>query len=231
MNNTQPVVAIVVAAGSGSRLGAEVPKALVELDGVTLIERCLRALADGGVSRAVVTVPVTHSQEFAEILSAPPLPVRLVVGGLRRQDSVRLGAEALSEEFADAVVLVHDAARPLVPAAVVADVARAVAGGADAVIPAVAVVDSIRELTSEGSRVVDRATLRAVQTPQGFPLATLLAAHRHLVRADLEVTDDAAAAEAIGASVTIVPGHRDAMKITEPVDMVLARAILAGRSQ
>lgn len=230
MNDFVPAVAIVVAAGSGSRLGADVPKALVELDGVPMVRRCLDALADGGVTSVVVTVPASYEARFQEALSGSPVPFRTVVGGARRQDSVRLGAEALAAgNPADAVVLVHDAARPLVPSGVVAHVSRAVAAGAGAVVPAVPVIDSIRELDDLGSRVVDRSRLRAVQTPQGFRLGTLLAAHRHVEAEGIEVTDDAGAAEAIGHAVTLVPGHRDAMKITEPVDMVLAHAILAGR--
>lgn len=230
MHAKAPAVAIVVAAGSGSRLGAEVPKALVELDGVPLVRRCLDALSEGGVGLVVVTVPATHEARFREALAGSPVPVHVVVGGSRRQDSVRLGVETLAGLAPEAaVVLVHDAARPLVPATVVADVARAVADGAPAVVPAVPVVDSIRVLDDSGSHVVDRSRLRAVQTPQGFPLAVLLEAHRYLEARDVEVTDDAAAAELLGHRVTLVTGHRDAMKVTEPVDMVLARAILAGR--
>lgn len=230
MNNPVPAVAIVVAAGSGSRLGADVPKALVEVDGVPMVRRCIDALAEGGVAFVVVTVPASHETRFQEVLSGSPVPLHAVVGGARRQDSVRLGAQELARNHpGESVVLVHDAARPLVPAAVVAGVARAVASGAQAVVPTVPVVDSIREVGETGSHVVDRSRLRAVQTPQGFPLATLLAAHRHLLAAGIEVTDDAAAAELLGHAVTLVDGHRDAMKITEPVDMVLAHAILAGR--
>ncbi|GAB3818655.1 2-C-methyl-D-erythritol 4-phosphate cytidylyltransferase [Tessaracoccus terricola] len=230
MNEKAPAVAIVVAAGSGSRLGADVPKALVEIDGVPMVRCCLDALADGGVGFAVVTVPASHEAQFQEALSGSTLPLRTVVGGARRQDSVRLGVEVLAASHPEeTVVLVHDAARPLVPARVVADVVRAVAGGARAVVPAVPVVDSIRALDDAGSHVVDRSRLRAVQTPQGFPLGTLRDAHQHLADAGIEVTDDAAAAELLGDAVTIVDGHRDAMKVTEPQDLVLAHAILAGR--
>lgn len=230
MNKQVPAVAIVVAAGSGSRLGADVPKALVEIDGVAMVRRCLDALAEAGVTFVVVTVPASHEPEFRQVLEGAPVPLRTVVGGARRQDSVSLGAHELANSHPDdAVVLVHDAARPLVPAEVVSRVATAVGRGASAVVPTVAVVDSIRELGDSGSRVVDRSRLRAVQTPQGFRLGTLLEAHRRLAAGDIEVTDDAAAAELLGHAVTLVEGHRDAMKITERVDMVLAHAILAGR--
>lgn len=220
-----------VAAGSGSRLGHPIPKALVELGGVPLVRRCLDALAGAGVTHAVVTVPAEWAADFVDAIADAPMQVRAVVGGARRQDSVRLGALALAEDFDDAVVLVHDAARPLVPSDVVARVAAAVAGGSDAVVPAVPVVDSIRQVRAVGSRVVDRSELRAIQTPQGFRLGTLLEAHERVRELDLEVTDDAAAAEAVGLEVDLVDGHRDALKITEPVDLVLATAILDGRSR
>lgn len=221
---------MVVAAGSGVRLGASVPKALVELDGIPLVLRSLAALAAGGVARAVVVAPAAHLEAFETVLAAAPLPVVTVAGGVRRQDSVRLGLAALGEEPEEAVVLVHDAARALVPADVVRGVAAAVQAGAEAVIPVVPVTDSVRMVDDDGSTIVDRATLRAVQTPQGFRLRRLAEAHEHLQSVGSEVTDDAAAVEALGGSVTLVAGHRDALKVTEPVDVVIAERILAGRA-
>ena len=223
-----PVVAVVVAAGSGSRLGGTVPKALVELDGVPLVRRALDALADGGVSAAVVTIPASLDDEFTRALTGAPIPVRCIPGGGTRQESVRLGLGALAAPD-DAVVLVHDAARALVPAAVVRAVADAVASGDDVVIPVVPVVDSIRRIVDHASVVVDRSPLRAVQTPQGARLGQLRSAHEAIAREGVEVTDDAAACEHVGLRVTLVGGHRDSMKITEPVDLLLARAILAER--
>lgn len=220
-----------VAAGSGVRLGADMPKALVELDGVPLVLRSLTALAEGGVERAVVVVPASHRDAFDALLPDSPVPAVVVVGGERRQDSVRAGLAALQGEPDDAVVLVHDAARALVPATVVRAVAEAVLAGAEAVIPVVPVTDSIRVVDDGGgSRAVDRSSLRAVQTPQGFRLARLADAHAHLVAAGLEVTDDAAAVEALGGTVALVPGHREALKVTEPVDLVVAAQVLAGRA-
>ena len=229
-NDPEPVVAVVVAAGSGVRLGADIPKALVELEGVPLVLRSLAALAAGGVERAVVVVPASHRDAFEGLLSASPVPAVAVVGGERRQDSVRAGLAALQSEADGVVVLVHDAARSLVPAAVVRAVAEAVLAGAEAVIPVLPVTDSVRLVDGGGSTVVDRSSLRAVQTPQGFRLGRLAAAHAHLLAAGLEVTDDAAAVEALGGTVTLVPGHRDALKVTEPVDLVVAAQVLAGRA-
>lgn len=222
---TQPVAAIVVAAGSGSRLGADLPKALVELDGVPLVRRSVDALVRGGAGRIVVTVPEGGPEAFEAALDGVAVPVVLVVGGQRRQDSVGRGLSALGELPGDAIVLIHDAARPLVPAAVVHDVIAAVAGGAAAAIPALPVVDSIRALDGGSSTVVDRSNLRAVQTPQGFRLDIVAQAHHHLEERALEVTDDASACQLLGHQVTLVPGHRYAFKITEPIDLILAAAI------
>ncbi len=216
-----PVVAVVVAAGSGSRLGAAVPKALVELDGVPLVRRAVDALLAGGVTQVVVTIPADHEPAFRVALGA----ITLTPGGETRQDSVRLGLAALDAPD-DAVVLVHDAARCLVPPEVVHAVAAAILSGADAAIPVVPVVDSIRRVDGDANSIVDRAHLRAVQTPQGARLGVLRAAHDRVAADGVEVTDDASVCEHAGYAVTLVPGHRDAMKITEPVDLILARTIL-----
>ena len=127
-------------------------------------------------------------------------------------------------------VLVHDAARPLVPVRVVEAVMRSVLEGAKAVIPVVPVIDSIRRVEGSGSAIVDRADLRAVQTPQGFATDVLRAGQVHIAAHGVQVTDDASACEAIGASITFVDGHREAVKITEPLDLVLAEAIWQARS-
>ncbi|HHV20901.1 MAG TPA: 2-C-methyl-D-erythritol 4-phosphate cytidylyltransferase [Propionibacterium sp.] len=227
MTSEYPVVALVAAAGSGSRLGGDVPKALRELAGVPLVAHSVARLAAGGVERVVVIVADGLQQDFEQALAAAPIPWRLVVGGTERQHSVRRGLAAIEESGSAGVVLVHDAARPMVPPAVVAEVIAAVRAGHTAVVPALPVVDSIRRIRGEASEVVDRAPLRAVQTPQGFAYATLLAAHDHVARSGLEVTDDAACCEAIGEAVHVVPGSRLAMKVTEPTDMVIAEALLA----
>lgn len=231
INNPVPVVAIVVAAGSGSRLGAEVPKALVPVAGVPLLTRAVAQLAAGGVDEVVVVAPVEGREAFVDALAGAPVPVTWADGGAERQHSVAHGMGVLPdlpEADADAqVVLVHDAARAFLPADMVARVIDAVRAGADAVVPVVPVTDSVRELVEDGSTVVDRARLRAVQTPQGFRRGVLEEAHRVLAEGDTIVTDDAAAAEYIGCTVTLVEGSRDAFKVTEPLDRVLAEALVA----
>ena len=197
------------------------------LGGEPLVRRSVEAMRAGGVARVVVTIPDGYQVPFETALAGLDYAT-YTLGGPQRQDSVRLGLEFLAEQYPpEAIVLIHDAARPLVPPAVTAAVARAVAAGAAGVIPAIPVHDTIR--VADGG-VVDRSTLRAVQTPQGFPLGLLHRSHREVSVRGLAVTDDAAVVEAFGHHIELVPGHRDAMKITEPPDLVLAEAILAERS-
>ena len=235
---TKPrVIALIAAAGQGTRLGAEVPKAYVELRGRTLLERSLRALlASGVVDEIIVLVSPDMEAEAARIIgridavgatdAASAAPIRLVHGGSERADSVWAGLQAIPDE--DAVVLIHDAARALTPTAMVERVARRVLAGAPAVIPVVPVTDTIKEVT--GNAVVgtpDRACLRAVQTPQGFRLAALRQANLDYWREqpDFTATDDASLMEWHGQRVETVPGDILAFKITTPTDLTLAHAL------
>lgn len=229
----QPVVAVVVAAGAGVRLGGPTPKALRLLAGRPLVSHSLGALAAGGVDRAIVVIARGTEAAFETALADVPIPTSYVTGGERRQDSVRAGLAAVAGDPATAgslFVLVHDAARPLVPPAVVARVIEALVGGANAVVPAVPVVDSIRTVDASGtSRVIDRSVLRSVQTPQGFPIDVLATALARAEAEHREVSDDATAAEAIGVPVVLVDGSAEALKITGPADLAVAETILRGR--
>ncbi|WP_372593899.1 2-C-methyl-D-erythritol 4-phosphate cytidylyltransferase [Actinotalea sp.] len=243
------VVAILTSAGSGTRLGAVGPKALVPLAGVPLVVRAARALvACGRLSRLVVTAGAEHVEAMRAALATadPPVDAVVVLGGATRQASVAAGLELLLQEGSGpTVVLVHDAARPLVPTAVVQRVIDAVESGHEAVVPGLPVTDTVKlvdlppadaTVQDDGARRVlgtpDRRALRAVQTPQGFTLDVLGRAHRAgAARAGDErtaATDDAALAEAIGVDVWVVAGHEDALKITTPRDLVLAELLLAG---
>lgn len=218
-----------VAAGNGSRLGAAVPKALVPVGGVPLVVRAVNRLAEAGVHHVVVVTAAAERAVFSDALGAVQVPLTFADGGVERQDSVARGLAALPGNLSeDAVVLVHDAARAFVPVAVVRSVVEAVLSGAEAAIPVVPVSDTIREITEEGSVVIDRSRLRGVQTPQGFRLGVIAEAHAELADRGVVVTDDAAAAEFLGHSVALVEGSREAFKVTDPFDLVLAEA-LAGR--
>ncbi len=225
----EPVVALVVAAGSGSRLGGDVPKALRELRGRPLVSHSIDGLAAGGVDRVVIVIAPGLDDAFADVVAGSPIPARCVHGGDERQDSVRIGLAAIAAdpELATArYVLVHDAARALVPGDLVRRVIGALRDGAVAAIPVLPVVDTIREVTGTGSATVDRNRFRVVQTPQGFDRDVLERAHRLVADDGLQVTDDAAAVEALGHPVALVAGDREALKVTEPLDLLFAEAIV-----
>ena len=208
------VWAVIVGAGSGARFGGA--KQFARVGGVTVLQRSASALAplvDG-------LVAVLPAAEVGEHPLDVPVPVVVCAGGASRSASVRNGLAGVPAS-AD-VVLVHDAARPLVTADVVRRVLDAVSAGADAVVPAVPVTDTIRSI--DGG-VVDRSLLVAVQTPQGFRGAVLRAAHA----SGAEATDDAGVVEAAGGTVVVVAGDPTNLKITSPTDLLVAEAIVAGR--
>jgi 2-C-methyl-D-erythritol 4-phosphate cytidylyltransferase len=211
-------VGIVAAAGSGLRLGADVPKALVPLAGRPLVSWAVDALRAGGADEVVVVVPPADRAAFAAVL---PADVVLVDGGSSRTASVRAGLSAAGEHFD--VVLVHDAARPFTPPEVVARVLAALAAGARAVVPVLPVVDTTVVVGEDGvvTGALPREPLRRVQTPQGFDRATLVDAYDRLP-ADAELTDDAAVVHTVGVKVATVPGDERAAKITVPHDLALA---------
>ncbi|MGD8215276.1 2-C-methyl-D-erythritol 4-phosphate cytidylyltransferase [Aestuariimicrobium sp. Y1814] len=231
-----PVVGVIVAAGSGVRLGGSVPKALRQVNGRSLVARSCDALVAGGCTDLVVVIADGLQPDFEAALGGVTVPVHYALGGDRRQDSVVNGLDVLArvpELEACRVVLVHDAARALVPPAVVATVISTVQAGAAAVIPVVPMIDSVRRdhviSGGHGSSIVDRSELRLVQTPQGFDRQVLLDSHARAVELALEVTDDAAVCEANGHDVVLVAGSRDALKITEPHDVLVAEAICRER--
>ncbi len=221
--------AVVPAAGLGVRLGAGGPKALRDLAGEPLLVHAVRGLrASPEVGPVVVAAPAAEVEAVTRLLAA--YDVAVVAGGAQRQDSVRLALAALPSEVE--LVLVHDAARCLVPASVVTAVITALREGAGAVVPVLAVSDTVKQV--KGDRVVatvDRSALRAVQTPQGFRREVLEKAHAvGSASGGAALTDDAGLVEAIGEAVTTVPGDDEAFKITRPLDLLLAEAVLAART-
>lgn len=217
---------VVVAAGSGSRLGADRPKAFVELAGVSLLEHALRGVVGAGVDEVVVVVPaglVAQAEEVTRPFGGAGGPAMTVVtGGAERTDSVAAGLSALSDRVT--VVLVHDAARCLTPAAVFERVLGALERGAPGAIPGVPVVDTIKTVDPDGliTGTPSRDALRAVQTPQGFRRDVLEQAHASGVAA----TDDAALVEALGHPVLVVEGDHRSLKITTPEDLAHAERLL-----
>ena len=255
-------VAVLTAAGSGTRLGADGPKALVEVGGQSLLRRAAQGLVDSGVvNHIVVTAPIDSLARFAaqvsglhgalqgeadglapapsdslpDGVSEPACTIEVVAGSpVSLAGAPRPPLRAVPD--AD-VVLVHDAARALTPPEVVVRVVGAVRGGACAVIPALPVADTVKEveLAPAGSPELvvgtpDRSRLRAVQTPQGFETAVLVAAHhvgsRRAQDEDRAASDDASLVEALGRPVTVVAGDPLAFKVTTPRDLALARTLL-----
>lgn len=216
------VGAVVAAAGRGERLGADVAKALVHVSGRPLVVHAVAALREAGVRDIVACAPADEVARFAELL----VGVRVVAGGATRSASVRLGLAELSASVD--VVLVHDAARAFMPASVIGAVAAAVAH-ADAVVPVLAVADTVKQVDAAGVvvRTVDRSQLRAAQTPQGFRRHMLESAHAAVT--DSEATDDAALVEAAGGRVVTVPGSPYGMKVTTAFDLAVIEALLRER--
>ena len=241
------VVAVLTAAGAGTRLGAGGPKALVEVGGRSLLRRAAQGLADSGVvDHLVVTAPGEYVERFAAELAGlagAGVGIRVVPGSsASRQASVALGLKAALESCPRAaVVLVHDAARALTPPEVVRRVVAAVRAGHDAVVPALAVTDTVKEIApagpaGSGVEIVvgtpDRSRLRAVQTPQGFAVTALVRAHElgaaRAADEALAASDDAGLVEAAGGRVVVVEGDPLALKVTTPLDLALAELLAAG---
>jgi 2-C-methyl-D-erythritol 4-phosphate cytidylyltransferase len=177
------------------------------------------------VTQVVVAAPPTLAGAVAMLLGAD---ADVVPGGAERVDSVRAALSALAEDVT--VVLVHDAARPLTPPWLVDAVARAVLAGSRAVVPVLPVIDTIKEVDADGNvvRTPSRSGLRAVQTPQGFRREVLEAAY---AVPGFGVTDDAGLVEALGVTVTTVPGTQESFKVTGPSDLIIAEAFLARRAE
>lgn len=242
VSREQRIGVILVAGGSGQRLGYGIPKAQVPLAGIPLLAHALHGIAASGVAAAVsVAVPAgdTMMRSLCRELDFA-VPLAVVDGGATRADSVRAALEALPADL-DAV-LVHDAARALTPPQVFRRVAAALAAGATAVIPAVAVTDTVKTTARTAAAQAgmaalqvtgtpDRSALRAVQTPQGFDAALLRRAHEAARGFDparaAAVTDDAMLAESLGEPVYVVDGSELSLKITTPLDLLLAEAVLA----
>ncbi len=221
MHSSRRIYAVIVAAGSGSRFGAALPKQFCLLCGrpvvMTAIERMSNAISGVELRLVLSEDFIGQWQEMCQAhgFESP----QVVVGGCTRWESVKNALASIPVSDNDAMVFVHDAARPLMSGEVAQRLIDALDAGCDGAVPCVPVVDSIRELKSDGgSEAVDRAIYRAVQTPQAFLLELLRRAYE--MPYSPMMTDDASVMEAFGRkNIALVEGENSLMKITRPGDM------------
>ncbi|MCW2568602.1 MAG: 2-C-methyl-D-erythritol 4-phosphate cytidylyltransferase [Mycobacterium sp.] len=219
-------VVLVPAAGRGERLGPGAPKALRALRGDPLLLHAVRRIAAAESVAAIVVAAPPGAEDAVRAMLAPVATSLVVVaGGVSREESV--GRALAAAPAGLEVVLVHDAARCLCPPELADEVAAAVRAGHDAVVPVLPVTDTVKQVDGGGAVVAtpDRATLRAVQTPQGFRREVLARAYAAVAPGDAW-TDDASLVERYGTLVHTIPGREEAMKVTRPFDLLVAEAVL-----
>jgi 2-C-methyl-D-erythritol 4-phosphate cytidylyltransferase/2-C-methyl-D-erythritol 2,4-cyclodiphosphate synthase len=214
---------LIVAAGKGERSGRTGPKQFELLAGRPMLRRSVEAFA--GLPVRVVIGPGQEQLYCDTMGPAAPPPI---IGGARRQDSVRLGLEEMAKDAPD-YVLIHDAARPLVSRVTIEAVIGALEKGADGAVPMVAVADTLRRKEGRAWVTVPREGLERAQTPQGFRFAAILKAHRN--HAGAEATDDVAIAGLAGLAVEAVKGEETNLKVTTEKDFALAERLLGGETR
>ena len=217
------VSCIIVAAGSGVRLGATVPKAFVRLNGKPMVEYSLQAFQEcKSVAEIILVKPAFYPINGLRYFDKYPKLSAIVSGGKERLDSVRAGLNMVSPD--SKVILIHDAARPLIRAEQITAVARA-AEKYGAAILALPVTDTVKKV--RGSRItgtVDRSQLWKAQTPQGFKKSLLQRSHFN--RKNIPATDDSQLVEMINGKVHLVPGDDSNIKVTTPFDLEIASWLL-----
>lgn len=223
MSQLPKSAAIIAGAGMGHRLGAEIPKALIQIQGISLLERAFISLSKV-VDEIIITAPAGYEEQFKAIVGQS---AEVITGGVLRSDSIRVALKALSPSVES--VLIHDAARALASSALAARVLGDVQSGQSAVIPVLKVIDTIKEIDRDGfvRATPDRSSLVAAQTPQGFNRQVLERAHS----ASDDATDDAALVEAIGVKVKTIEGEVLAFKITTKEDIGQALLLLSPKDR
>jgi 2-C-methyl-D-erythritol 4-phosphate cytidylyltransferase len=220
-------VAIIVAGGSGTRFGAELPKQFLELGGKPILMRSIEAFANSGNCPVdvIVTLPRDQMDLWQRLCDRYGfgVPHRVVPGGETRWHSVKHALDSMGDVNEVDIIAVHDGVRPMVTADVICrTIAAARRDGA--AIPVVALNDSVRQVVGEASHALDRSTLRAVQTPQAFDARLLLDAYS--LPYQTTFTDDASVVEQLGHPITLVEGDPHNLKITRPMDLALAEYLL-----
>lgn len=219
---------IIVAGGSGRRMGGALPKQFMMLDNEPILARSINRIHEAlPAAEIVVVLPEEHVELWKNIAARFDVARhKIALGGKERFHSVKNGLAALSEGIR--TIAIHDAVRPLASKKLIIKLLLA-AEKSVAVIPAVAPIDSYRIVEGDDSRIIDRSTLRMVQTPQVFHAEALRAAYEQPFSSTF--TDDASVMEAAGHKVTLVEGERENIKITTPSDMLIAEAIINAESE
>ncbi|MBQ6166686.1 MAG: 2-C-methyl-D-erythritol 4-phosphate cytidylyltransferase [Muribaculaceae bacterium] len=220
-------IAIIVAGGSGTRFGAELPKQFLALGGKPILMRTIAAFAGiGGASLdVIVTLPADQMDLWRDLCERHgfAVPHRVVAGGETRWHSVKNALDSIGDLTGVDVIAVHDGVRPLATRELIGRTIET-ARRTGSAIPVVALNDSVRQLVGDDSRALDRSSLRAVQTPQVFDARMLMDAYRQPF--DPTFTDDASVVEHAGHRVTLVEGDPQNLKITRPMDLALAEYLL-----
>ena len=224
---TMRTIAIIVAGGSGTRFGADVPKQFLELGGRPILMRTIEAFGEkrDGSFDVIVTLPADQMALWRELCGKYgfAVPHRVVAGGETRWHSVKNALDSIDDPADVDVIAVHDGVRPLATADLIDRVLEA-ARRDGAAIPVVMLNDSVRQVDGEISHALDRSSLRAVQTPQAFDARLLLEAYGQPFEPTF--TDDASVVERAGHNVTLVEGDPRNLKITRPMDLALAEYLL-----
>ncbi|MDE6100566.1 MAG: 2-C-methyl-D-erythritol 4-phosphate cytidylyltransferase [Paramuribaculum sp.] len=219
-NNGKTAV-VIVAAGSGSRYGSELPKQFCLLEGEPVVVHAIRRFHQSVPFAQIIVVVAADRKEFWENLSRENNIdyTQTAIGGKTRWESVRNALEMIDDSTE--TLLIHDGARPLVESEVIYRLLDAIKGGAEGALPVMPMVDSLRKLTEKGSMAVDRSLYQAVQTPQAFSAALLKSAYR--LPYSPVMTDDASVMENAGhMKMALVDGSEKTLKITRPIDMEAA---------
>ena len=219
---------IIVAGGSGRRMGGALPKQFMMLDNEPILARSINRIHEAlPAAEIVVVLPEEHVELWKNIAARFDVARhKIALGGKERFHSVKNGLAALSDEVS--IVGIHDAVRPLASKKLIIKLFLE-AENSTAVIPVVAPIDSYRIVEGDDSRIIDRSALRMVQTPQLFQAEALRKAYEQPFSATF--TDDASVMEAAGHKVTLVEGERENIKITTPSDMLIAEAIINAESE
>lgn len=226
--NTPKTWVLVPAAGSGSRMQTETPKQYLSLNGKPVLEHTLNVLLQTPQLAGVIVALGSEDDRFPGLAVAGDARVHSIVGGRERADSVLAGLRYLSKRAASHDwVLVHDAARPCLTAVLLQSFCEKIVSETEGGILAVPVADTLKRVEQQTiSCTVDRSNLWAAQTPQMFPLFSLIQALEAALTQGVQITDEASAMEWAGHRVAVVPGAPGNIKITQPQDLSLAALIL-----